>query len=336
MKYAYITGATGAIGMALTAALLSKGTAVTVYVRRDSKRIAQMNVFKQERFEGRLRIEYAALSELAGCDADRAAVCGDGVFYHLGWSGTFGVSRNDRALQQKNVEYTMEAARLAARLGCRAFVGAGSQAEYGRARGTLTPDMPAGPENEYGRAKLAAGEASRKLCAELGMRHCWVRILSVYGPYDGADTMIMSVIRSLLAGQEAELTAGGQIWDYLYSEDAAEALYRIGELKTRVSGNGTMQEESPLDRRIQAREDAGGIYCLGSGRGRPLKEYILELCRAAGADERQLRFGAVPYEPSQVMELTADIASLTKDTGFVPKIDFDEGIRRTIQWYRGR
>jgi len=55
----------------------------------------------------------------------------------------------------------------------------------------------------------------------------WPRILSVYGPYDGEYAMIPQVIHKLLAEEKPSLTAGAQFWDYLYADDAAEALYRM-------------------------------------------------------------------------------------------------------------
>lgn len=70
------------------------------------------------------------------------------------------------------------------------FVGAGSQAEYGRVNHALTPDTPCFPENGYGMAKLCAGQMSRVECEKLGLVHIWPRILSVYGPYDGKNAMI--------------------------------------------------------------------------------------------------------------------------------------------------
>ena len=123
--------------------------------------------------------------------------------------------------------YTIDAVRAAAALGCRVFVGAGSQAEYGRVEGMLEPATPANPENGYGMAKLCAGIMSRTEAAALGVDHVWARVLSVYGPHDGPATMISGTIRALLAGQCPPLTQGEQKWDYLYSADAAEAFYRM-------------------------------------------------------------------------------------------------------------
>ncbi len=313
MKKAYITGATGAIGMALVSELLNNHIEVTVFLREASVRNRRVSeTFECELSDGLLHIEYVSLEGLKHYRSGLHNKPQDSVFYHLGWGGTFGSLRNDADMQQKNVEYTLDAVRLAGRLGCAKFIGVGSQAEYGRVSGILTPDTPAAPENEYGRAKLAAGIKSRELCIELGMEHAWVRVLSVYGPYDGMKTMITSVIRGLLAGERVALTKGEQLWNYLYSGDAAKELYLLG---------GVTGKES-------------AVYCLAGKECLSLKEYVLKLCDAAGADRSLLGFGDIPYGEGQVMYLTADIADICRDTGYVPQTSFEDGIKRTAEWIK--
>lgn len=314
MKKAYVTGATGAIGMALVAELLQNNIEVTVFLRKDSERSGRIaESFGEELKRGNLSVEYVSLEELKHF-MENVYTPGrqDSVFYHLGWSGTFGKLRNDAVLQQKNVEYTLDAVRLADRLGCTKFIGVGSQAEYGRVSTRLTPDMDTAPENEYGRAKLAAGVSSRELCRELGIEHAWVRVLSVYGPYDGMNTMITSVIRGLLKGDRVSLTKGEQMWNYLYSEDAGKELYLLGAKAVRN----------------------GAVYILAGSEEHSLKEYVVRLCRVMDADDKLLGFGDVPYGAGQVMCLTADIGTLCSDTGYIPDTTFEDGIKKTAEWVK--
>ena len=299
---AVITGATGAVGMALISELRANGDEVLVLCRPNSSRNDRIKAI-----EG---------VELAECDLkdlkdylpaeDERYDC----FFHFGWIGTTGQARNDMFLQNKNVEYTLDAVSLAARFGCKVFVGAGSQAEYGRAQGKLSDKTPTNPEMGYGIAKLCAGQMSRIMCSSLGIRHVWARILSVYGPYDNEVSMVISTLRKMIAGEDAEFTAGEQIWDYMYSEDAAKALYAIAE-----------------------RGQDGGVYCIGSGQGAMLKEYITKMRDAANPD-CEIGLGKRPYAPNQVMYLCADITKLTEDTGFVPTYTFDEGIAKTVAWVK--
>lgn len=304
MKRVIITGPTGAIGMALTQKCIESDMEVTAVCHRGSARIANLPVSDKVK--------------IVECDLDEVRKLPDlldgryDVFFHFAWACTAGEGRNDIDAQTRNIRYAMDAVEAAGRLGCECFIGAGSQAEYGRFEGKLNSKVPTFPDNGYGIAKLCAGQLSRIRCSQLGIRHIWFRILSVYGRYDGKQTMIMSSIRSMLNGESPEYTPAGQIWDYLYSEDAAEALYLAAQ-----------------------RGRDGAVYCLGSGQARPLKEYI-EIMRDEIDPGLSLKIGAKPYADKQVMYLCADITDLQKDTGFAPKFEFQDGIRRTIRWVKDR
>ena len=58
------------------------------------------------------------------------------------------------------------------------------------------------------------------------------------------------------------------------------------------------------------------------------------MCETVKGDKELLGFGDVPYSNNQVMRLVADISKLTKDTGFVPKYSFKEGINKTAAWIK--
>ena len=302
MKKAVITGPTGAIGIALIKELLEQGVKVTVICHRGSRRID--------------RIPKSDLVQIVECNLDELYHLAEilehdyDIFYHFAWACTVGDSRNNIEAQVANIQYTIDAVETAALLGCKKIIGAGSQAEYGRYEGHLNADVPAFPENGYGMAKLCAGQMSRIRCQQLGIQHIWARVLSVYGPYDGENTMIISMIRQLLKGERPKCTEGNQIWDYIYSKDAAKAFYMLGE-----SGKD------------------GKVYCIGSGQGMPLKEYISTIKNQI-EENLEIGFGDIPYSDKQVMYLCADINELQEDTGFKPEYPFEKGIQETIEWCR--
>lgn len=127
--------------------------------------------------------------------------------------------------------------------GCHTFVGAGSQAEYGRVEGVLKPNTPAFPEMGYGIAKLCAGQMTREHAHQLGLRHIWMRILSVYGPNDGTQSMVMSTIKKLPKGEIPKFTQGEQMWDYLFSGDARSLAEYIEDIRDVVNPNGKIELE---------------------------------------------------------------------------------------------
>ena len=186
---AVITGPTGAVGTALCRELAARGIRVYAVCRPHSARLSAVPAHPL------ISVVECDISALEGL-TDLIPQGAD-AFYHFAWAKTTGEGRNDMPAQIDNVRYTIDAVRVAAALGCRVFIGAGSQAEYGRVEGLLKPETPCFPENGYGMAKLCAGQMSRVEAAKLGLDHIWTRILSVYGPGDGAGSMISSVIAKL-------------------------------------------------------------------------------------------------------------------------------------------
>ncbi|MBR3040943.1 MAG: NAD(P)-dependent oxidoreductase [Lachnospiraceae bacterium] len=298
-----ITGPTGAIGHALIEECLANGDEVLAICHKGSRRVDTLP--KSEN----LKLLSLDLGDY-GIAAESIAEEKYDVFFHFAWEGTTGADRNDVGLQEKNVKSALDSVRLAKALGCNTYIGAGSQAEYGRVEGKLAADTPVNPENEYGKAKLKAGNRTRELCRGIGMKHIWTRVLSVYGPYDGEKSMIISALRKMIAGEDVSFTKGEQKWDYLYSEDAGRA-FRL------LSQKG-------MD---------GKIYVIGSGKVRELREYIQVMTNGVKFEKR-VGLGDIPYAEKQVMHLEADISELTKDTGFVPQVGFEEGIERTIVYVR--
>lgn len=304
MKRIVMTGPTGTIGMAIMKLCITEGIEVFAICRPDSKRKHRI---PNRDLVHRIECDLNSLQNLAENDFP---ICD--VFYHLGWGATVGEGRNDLDAQLGNIQYTLEAVRLAKRIGCHTFIGAGSQAEYGRPGTQIKLDAQAMtfPENGYGMAKLCAGQMSRIACEQNGLKHIWIRVFSVYGPYDGEKSMIISTIRKLLNNEKVPLTAGEQEWDYLYSEDAARAFLLAGK--------------KGIDHKV---------YCLGSGQTKKLREYT-EMMRNWIDGNAALGYGEIPYSDKQIMYLCANIDDLKKDVGFIPKTDFSDGIKQTIKWVK--
>lgn len=303
MKRVAVTGATGMIGASMIEQMVNDGVKVTAIVRPNSKKIG--NLIKDENVE------------VIECDIDNLLSLKEmmdkeyDTFYHFAWNGTYGDSRDDALLQEKNVRNTLEAVELAHAIGCKVFVGAGSQAEFGFVEGELSDNIPKNPVTGYGIAKYTAGRLSAVMCKRLGMRQSWGRIVSTYGPRDNSYTMVMSSVINMLEGKRMSFTKGDQVWDYVYGGDCSRAFYLIGKYGKH-----------------------GKAYTIGSGKSRLLREYITAI-RDVVNPELEIGLGERDYYPNQVMKLTADISELTEDTGFVPEVEFEEGIRRTMEWYKG-
>jgi nucleoside-diphosphate-sugar epimerase len=297
-----ITGATSMLGLALLNECIKNKTEVVALIRENSKKrdIIPNSPYITVVECDLTKISTVAISVKEGYDA----------FYHFAWTVTDNKSRNFVEDQYHNINYTLEAVKFANRVGCKKFIGAGSQAEYGRVDGKISPSMRVSPDSAYGVAKYSAGKMAGVLCQQLGMEFIWTRIFSTYGINDMPSTMIMYTIDCLLKKQKPILTRCEQIWDYLNCKDAGRAFYLLGK-----SG----KDQS--------------IYNIGSGKASSLYEYVCAI-RDAIDKSLELGIGEKEYSPKQVMNLLADISNLSKDTGFEPEISFHDGIRETIDWYK--
>ena len=300
LKKIILTGPTGGVGMSLIHEMLSQNIDVTAICRPNSKRLYMLQEMPAVHI---VECDISNLRTLIGklpSDFD--------AFYHFGWVGPFGDDRQNLDMQTANIQYNLDAVELAYGLGCKVFIGSGSQSEIGHVDGVLHPHMPCNPDNGYGIAKLASGQMTRVRCKQLGIRHEWARIVSMYGPWDRKYTMVMSSILKMLQGERVSFTKGDQIWDYIYNKDAARAFRLIAE--------------KGID---------GEIYLLGTGKTRRLTDYIVAI-RDAIDPKLEIGLGEIDYYPNQVMHLEADISNLIRDTGFSPRYSFEEGILETVSW----
>ena len=305
MRCVMVTGATSMLGCALIQECLRNGVRVIALARKGSSKLS--------------RLPESPLLTLIECDLDQmrelsvervqgaAQSLPVDCFYHFGWTFTDHEGRNSPEKQELNIRYTLDAVSLAGRCGCRKFVGAGSQAEYGRASVPLNGDVPCRPEVAYGVAKHAAGLLARMKCRELGIICNWVRILSVYGTNDSPSTLIKTFIGKCRSGESMDLGPCTHQWDYLFEEDAGRAFFALGT--------------KGVD---------GKIYCLGSGESRPLKEYLAEITALVNPAYTGANYGAIPYGEKSVTYLKADISDLTADTGWKPAVSFRDGVGRML------
>lgn len=291
-----ISGATSSIGIALCEECVTNGIGVVAIIRPESSKcslIPKSNLIE------------IVESELSDYDSINSEGIHADAFFHLAWASTDGAAARDNTYDQAdNIQAILKAVELAERCKCKVFVGAGSQAEYGRTDEVLTGDTACKPETAYGMTKLCAGMLSRLMCRQKGIDHVWTRILSAYGPNCSKRTVISYTVDTLLQGEKPVLSDGRQVWDFIYISDVARALLACA--RSGVSGK---------------------TYVIGYGKSKLLREFLEEV-RDILSPGQDMGFGERPYNADAVMHLECDISDLTADTGFVPTVDFEEGIQR--------
>jgi UDP-glucose 4-epimerase len=298
-----LTGASGFVGSHLLARFLRAGEHTVAIVLRPGRTPRRI-----QHLLGSVEVVAGNLAQPETL-ADQIHRFAPELVLHSAWAAPSTKNRNS-AEHADHVSHTVALVKLAHAAGAKHFIGLGSQAEYGAAADKADEAQPAQPTTLYGTAKLCAGLLAGKLCATLGIRFTWLRLFAAYGPGEDAGWLIPAMCLAFLSGQRPATTRGEQVWDYLYVEDAAEAVHRVALVPS-----------------------ATGIFNLGSGRGHTVRD-VIERVRDLVDPQAPIGFGELDYAPDQVMHMEAKIDRLLLATGWRPETDLQTGLRRTVDWLR--
>jgi nucleoside-diphosphate-sugar epimerase len=229
---------------------------------------------------------------------------------HLAWSavpGHFWTSPENLRWVQVSLELLcgFEAA------GGHRIVVAGSCAEYEASDQDCDErETPLRPVTLYGTCKHALGLIQEHY-AEARLSASWGRVFHLYGPFEHPDRLVPSVITSLLDGRPALCTPGSQVRDFLYVQDAADAFAAL--VDSEVQGPVNIASGTPIS--------------------------VADVVRSIGAQlhaESHVRLGAREQPPNDPPRLTACVSRLRQEVRWRPALSLDEGLSRTIEWWRSR
>jgi UDP-glucose 4-epimerase len=300
----FVTGATGFVGSHLVRLLLQRGNEVSILIRPNSNQWRIADILSAVRV---IRGDLAAVKQVS----DEIQSFKPDVVFHLAWHGGNSYKYQNHPSQIfENLYGSLELVQIAKEAGSQRWLGLGTSVEYGKYEIPITENLRPMPDTLYGISKYCTCLSAEKLSQLYGIDFIWFRPFWLYGPYDDPLRMLPWVILALLQGERPALTLGEQRWDYLYVEDAVEAIWRAATTP-----------------------QAQGIFNLGSGETHSIRS-IAERIRDLIDPSLPLGFGEVPYRPDQIMHLQADISRLKQATGWSPNVDLDEGLRRTVEWLR--
>jgi len=301
MKKVIVAGGAGFVGSAVVRELISRGVDVTVIVKpgfdkAGNQRLVDLDVHLVECNISEIKNVYDLIHDR---DYD--------VWYQFAWDGLFNEPLLDYTIQTNNILYVMDAIVVAKKLGCERFIGAGSLSQYELR--SLEGQINAFDKHRvYKTAKLACEYMGRSVASTEDIKFFWPIITNIYGEGEVSPRLINSMIRKLLSGDRQSLSEGNQIYDFIHVTDAARAFADIGE------------------RGVEHR-----TYIIGSGGAKPLRDFLVEL-RDIVNPNAELGFGEMTFNGIYLPAEDYDISPLSKDTGFLPKVSFAEGIERTRDW----
>jgi nucleoside-diphosphate-sugar epimerase len=302
MERVILTGGTGFIGSWLVEELISHNVEVTVLVRS----------LERAKLIQSLNNEHVQLIEYYSDQYDKLSGQKEkfDVFYHLAWEGVSTEMKNESRLQMGNIEFSLEMLEFAYSIGVKRFIATGTVAEYAFSENIMDINGRQTPNDMYGAAKTATHYMLETRARILKLPFNWAVVPSTFGEGRKDNNIITYTINSLLKREKPRYGYLLQMWDFLHVKEVARALYLIGE-----------------------KGMPGKTYGIGSGVFKPLKDYI-EKIRDVIDPSLPLGIGDIPSLSDKAFSSCVSIYDITKDTGFVPEISFEEGIRRTIPYYK--
>ena len=306
---ALVTGGAGFIGSNLVDALVEAGADVVV--------LDDLSTGFAENIPDAATI---VEGEVSDPDAVARAVAGCEVVFHL--AAHRAVLRSvEQPLEtdRANVGGTLTVLVAARDAGARRVVCASSSSVYGGAELLPTPETaPLLPRSPYAVSKLAGEHYCRVFWELFGLETVALRYFNVYGPRQRPDSRYAAVIPlfvdALLRGVPPEVHGDGlQSRDFTFITDAVAANLRAAE--------------------APAQQCAGRAYNVAGGAAYSLLELIDILRRNIGVEVTPSH---VAPRAGDVRHTRADIAAAASDLGHRPSVSFEEGLSRTVDWFRTR
>ena len=237
------------------------------------------------------------------------------AFFHFAWGGVNRQEIDSPEVQAKNVAGSLECIRAAKALSCSVFMDAGSRVEYGLTDGIMSEDRECAPINQYGKAKWEFYQKAAPLCKELGLHYFHLRFFSVYGPGDHPWSIISTLVRELPQGKSVSLSACLHQWNFMYIDDAVEAVYELYE-----------QLPQSADAGVKKNGLVSTIVNIASKDTRVLKDFVEEIHSIAGG-AGELEYGTFVQAKEGALSIKPDISRLTLLTsGWQERFTFRQGI----------
>lgn len=215
------------------------------------------------------------------------------------------------AFVQTNTLGTQNVLEICARVGVERVVYVSTDEVYGSiARGSWAETRPLQPNSPYAASKAAGDLFARAYWRSYDLHVSVTRCCNNYGPYQYVEKLIPLFVTNLLDGLDVPLYGQGtQVREWLHVDDHCRAIHRV-----LLGGR------------------AGEVYNIGSGceiTNRELTGRLLELC---GGGWEQVR--NVPDRKAHDVRYSVDTTKIRSELGFVPRIQFDEGLAEVVRWYR--
>ena len=303
-----VTGGAGFIGSHIAQALVARGNRVRVLDNLSSGRLANLEPIRDqvEFVQGDITDAPLVARLMPGVEC---------VFHQAALASEPASIETPLVSHAACATGTVTVLDAARRAGVRRLVFAASSAAYGNqpTSAKRETDLP-GPISPYGAAKLACEAYCQAFTATYGFQTVCLRYFNVYGPRQDPNSPYSAVIplfvTAMLDGRRPTVYGdGGQSRDFTY----------VGNV---VQANLLAAERPGVE---------GRVFNVGNGRSTDLLTLLSVLNRLLGTRIEPI---FAPPRPGDVRESMADITQARTLLGYDPQVDFEEGLRRSVDYYR--
>ncbi len=308
-----VTGAHGLLGAWLVRALLADGAHV-VAVRRDEPVTTALRLLGLEE-----RVDTVSGDICAPGLIERALneYEIDSVFHLAAQTLVPTANRVPVSTFETNIRGTWLLLEACRRHGVDSVIVASSDKAYGPTESLpYTEAHPLAPRYPYDVSKAAADLIARSYWHTFAVPVAVTRFANLYGGGDlNRSRLVPEAIGAALAGRPPIIRSDGSPErDFLYVEDAAAAYLALW--RALLTGQGR-----------------GEAFNAGGGQPHRVRDVVELICRLAGSGVRpEIRGAGVPF--GEIDRQWVDPAKLRELTGWQPSVTLEEGLRRTIEWYR--
>ena len=303
-----VTGAAGFIGSHLAERLVQQGHAVRILDNLSTGRIENLGPFRD-------RVEFIQ-QDMCDPEVCRQACRDIEVVYHQAAVPSVPRSVEDpRESHQANVTGTFNMLLAARDAGCRRFIMAASSSAYGELEvspkvETLLPQ----PLSPYAVAKLAGEQYCSVFYRCYGFETLALRYFNVFGPRQDPQSTyaaaIPAFVTAILAGKPPTVFGDGeQTRDFTYIDNVLQANLLAAA----------------------AKQTRGEVVNIGDGHQVSVNEVIRRINELLGTEVKPVY---APPRAGDVMHSLADITRAGQLLGYEPTVDFAEGLRRSIDYYK--
>ena len=326
-----VTGAAGFIGAALSQRLLARGDEVLGYDNLNTYYDVRLKHARLARLREHANYQHitADLEDRESLDAAFARFAPQRVVNLAAQAGVRYSLENPHAYIQSNIIGFTNILEACRHTQVEHLVYASSSSVYG-----ANKQLPFSVQHnvDHPVSLYAATKKANELMAHtyshlFAIPTTGLRFFTVYGPWGRPDMALFKFTANILAGEPIDVfNYGKHTRDFTYIDDIVEGVIRVLD---RVAQADT--EFDPLHPTAASSTAPYRVYNIGNHQPIELARYIevIEECLGKRAVKNLL-----PMQPGDVADTYADVAELTRDTGYSPSTPVEVGVRRFVDWYR--